>query len=93
MYDLIEDTFRFFDYNEDLIGVELLIDNYEGVKYCYDRVSVDVVDENLRLKFTYYIIDKLDFEDGVLEKDSRFLSIISDILYNHIYNEVVGGEN
>ena len=93
MYDMTEDTFRFFDYNEDLIGVELLIDDYEGVKYCYDRVSVDVIDEKLHLKFTYYIIDKLDFEEGYLEKDSRFLSIISDILYNHIYNEVVGGEN
>lgn len=63
-----------------LVGINLLVGEYEGVVYRYGKVSVEEDKENDRayLSFEYDIIDPNNKED--LENDLQFKDHIGNVL-------------
>lgn len=73
--------YHFIDFdNSDITGVELLMPDFQGVVYHYGQAKVLEEGEMGRLQFGYTIVDpgKHDIDD--LNSDSKYHTIMGDIL-------------
>jgi hypothetical protein len=80
--------FRLHQYeNLEVMPVELLKGNFQGVTYCYGSVNIQEDFENAKLKFDYIIIDsgKHSIED--LNSSEEFVTLLGDILVHMITTE------
>lgn len=89
--DITLDDYTFADNGfNDLWAVKLLT-KYEGVVYCYGKVTAKVEEENddgsamASLKFQYQILDYGDYDED-LDESADFNNYIGDVL-NHILQD------
>jgi hypothetical protein len=91
--DITLDDYTFADNGfNDLWAVKLKT-KYEGVVYCYGKVTAQVADIDketgdamANLKFQYQILDPGDHDQEALEADKDFNDYIGDVL-NHILQD------
>jgi hypothetical protein len=79
--------YQFRDDKYDLKGpvtqtvpIELLLDSYKGIIYRYTTVAFDEETEQAKMKFTYEIIDPMNYTRRKLQKDKKFQEILGLIL-------------
>lgn len=90
--DITLDDYTFADNGfNDLWAIKLLT-KYEGVVYCYGKVTAKVadIDENgdahANLKFQYQVLESGDHDKDELEESNDFNDYIGDVL-NHILQD------
>ena len=73
--------YNFFDLeNSDITGIELLTNEYKGVKYHYQVARVLKEGEIAKLQFAYTIIHPGEHDIDDLTTDDNFHTIMGDIL-------------
>jgi hypothetical protein len=86
--------FRFKDMEDsEITSIELLMKNYEGVKYYYHKARV--VEDNgvARLQFGYTVYDSGKHDIDVLNSDEEFHIIMGDILSNILVSKAKEDES
>ena len=90
MYNNITtDDYTFADNGFNEMWAVKLLTKYEGVVYCYGKVSARVMDEDTgeaALSFQYQILDEGDHDKEALEKDEDFNNYLGDVL-SHIIQD------
>ena len=73
--------YKFVNFSHtEVIGIELLMKEYEGTMYHYHKVGA-VEDEGIaKLRFSYVIITPGNHEMQALLEDEKFHTIMGDIL-------------
>ena len=73
--------YHFFDFkNSDITGIELLMKEYQGVIYNYQKARVVEEGEFARLQFGYTIVQPGEHDIDDLTKDDALHTIMGDIL-------------
>lgn len=71
----------------DYTGIKLLKGKYSGVTYYYGTVKFEELGDYLNLKFECKIIDSGNYTEQDLNSDSKFVTIIGDILREILLEE------
>lgn len=79
--------FKFFDYEDDVVGIEIQVEPYKGVRYFYQEVSPREVDGSLILDFNYSIISGKDEENPDLN-DEDLRQLMGDILISIVIKDL-----
>ena len=73
--------YHFFDFKDsDITGIELLMKEYKGVIYHYQKARVLEEGEFARLQFGYTIVHSGEHDIDGLTKDDNLHTIMGDIL-------------
>jgi hypothetical protein len=73
--------YHFFDFKDsDITGIELLMKEYKGVIYHYQKARVLEEGEFARLQFGYTIVHSGEHDIDDLTKDENFSTMMGDIL-------------
>ena len=73
--------YHFFDFKDsDITGIELLMKDYKGVIYHYQKARVLEEGEFARLQFGYTIVHPGEHDIDDLTKDDNLHTIMGDIL-------------
>ena len=73
--------YHFFDFKDsDITGIELLMEEYKGVIYHYQKARVLEEGEFARLQFGYTIVHSGEHDIDDLTKDDNLHTIMGDIL-------------
>ena len=73
--------YHFFDFKDsDITGIELLMKEYRGVIYHYQKARVLEEGEFARLQFGYTIVHSGEHDIDDLTTDDNFHTIMGDIL-------------
>ena len=73
--------YHFFDFKDsDMTGIELLMKEYKGVIYHYQKARVLEEGEFARLQFGYTIVHSGEHDIDDLTKDDNLHTIMGDIL-------------
>lgn len=73
--------YKFVDFSHtEVIAIELLMEEYEGVMYHYHKVGAVEEDGIAKLKFNYIVITPGNHEMQDLLEDDKFHTIMGDIL-------------
>lgn len=90
-YNITHDDYTFADNGFNELWAVKLLTKYEGVVYCYGKVTAKVVDEGdgetdglANLSFQYQVIDSADHDLEELESDEDFNNYIGDVLVHII---------
>lgn len=96
-YNITHDDYTFADNGLNELWAVKLLTKYEGVVYCYGKVTAKVVDEGsdeedgfANLSFQYQIIDEGDHEG--LEQSEEFNNYIGDVLVHIIEDSFATGK-
>lgn len=100
MYNNItKDDYSFVDNNLNEMWAIELKTKYEGVVYCYGKVtaSMDEIEEETgdglaTLSFQYQIIDAKEYDQEMLESDENFNNYIGDVL-RHVIDDAFANDN
>lgn len=98
MYNISKDDYTFADNGFNEMWAIRLKNMYEGVVYCYGKVSakLDEVAGNgdglATLSFQYQVLDEADFDKDDLEKSEDFNNYIGDVL-KHIIEDSFATNN
>ena len=66
--------------NSEITGIELLLDNYEGVVYHYHKARIKEEGDVARLQFGYTLLHSGKHDIDELNTDEQFHVIMGDIL-------------
>lgn len=73
--------FRFVDFKDsDITGVELLVDEFNGVVYHYTNAAVAEENGQARLKFGYVLVHPAEHDIDELQQNPRLHEIMGDLL-------------
>jgi len=73
--------FRFVDFKDsDITGIELLVDQFNGVVYHYTNAAVAEEDGQAKLKFGYVLVHPADHDIDDLQQNPEFHKIMGDLL-------------
>ncbi len=80
--------YHFFDFKDsDISGIELLMKEYRGVIYHYQKARVLEEGEFARLQFGYTIVHPGEHDIDDLTKDENLHTIMGDILTTILANQ------
>ena len=80
--------YHFFDFKDsDITGIELLMKEYRGVIYHYQKARVLEEGEFARLQFGYTIVHPGEHDIDDLTKDENLHTIMGDILTTILANQ------
>lgn len=66
--------------NSDITGIELLIPEFRGVVYHYEKAQIVEEGEIGRLKFGYIVVHPGEHDIDHLNSDEKFHTIMGDLL-------------
>ena len=79
--------FQFFDYDDDVVGIEILQEPFKGIRYFYQEVSPREVDGSLILDFNFSIISMGDdAKPDIDNQDMR--KLMGDILISIVIKDL-----
>jgi hypothetical protein len=80
--------YHFFDFKDsDITGIELLMKEFKGVIYHYQKARVLEEGEFARLQFGYTIVHPGEHDIDDLTKDENLHTIMGDILTTILANQ------